>query len=193
MLDLSVVIISTSIKTAETLEVFFHNLGLPVVVKLQENENALNVIKNIKPGLVVVEGVPSFIDLAKIIKKNNIVPIILFSDQGSLGSMNQIKSKWGCAFLEKDSNEAKWRTAIKISRDTFIKRNELMAGYEKINSAQTTRQIVNQATLLLMKHWGSSEVQALYNIQILAYNQGLNIRNMAQKIILAHKIKEETA
>ncbi|ATW27083.1 ANTAR domain-containing response regulator [Candidatus Formimonas warabiya] len=193
MLGLNVIIVCTEIKTAETLEEIFHRLGCAVTGRILEDANALNIIKAIQPGLVVVEGIPAFMDLAKTIRKNNLVPIILFADKDCPKFIAQNRNKWGVAFLDKLADETKWKSAIKVTMDQFHKVMELDSRYQQVHSAHTTRKIVDQARQLLMENWQIGEVQALYTIQILAHNQGTPIREMAEKIISAHQSNQETA
>lgn len=193
MFGLRVAVVATDFNTTGVLEEILCRLGCVVESRIFEEPNALEVIKMTKPDLVVVEGSTNFLDLAKTIRKNNIAPIILFSDKEIPYDIAQIKGKWGYSFLDQPGDAAKWKTAIKVSMDKFMNREEITLGRKLINSAETTRTIVDQAKQMLMANWKIGESQALYTIQILAHNQGITIRQMAEKIISVHRFTEETA
>ncbi|GEM_PF-7037891 len=74
------------------------------------------------------------------------------------------------------------------------RRNQAIArDVERMNSSQTTRNIVNRAKEVLVKSSGISEMQALCRIQVLGYDKGVSIRDMAQEILRSGQYRDASA
>ena len=193
MPELRGVIVGTWVEGIRAVEELLTRLGWMVVGCCEEPSEALDLIRFCRPDLVVMEGVIPFLETAVTIKDEHLAPLILYNNKSNNHFSVLIKGKLLLNSPENPDDDGKWKAAIALSREKFLKRQEIFASREKINSIETTRQVVGKARKYLSENLGISEVQAFYFIQILSHNLGISLRKAAEKIIRVYQLKEETA
>jgi len=191
MVGLRVIIAGTNEKMVRLQEVL-QDLGCDVLAAASSPKEAEAVIDCLRPDLIIVEEIPLFLEVIEKVQKKDFMPLLVFSSVNN--PYNSIapeqQEATGKLFLERDNKE-KWKTAMKVTVDKFHKRQEMVKGKECMYSKETTRQLVDKAKKILARDLGIPDIQALYNLQVVAYNYGISLREMAERILLNHCLNNE--
>lgn len=193
MIGVQVTVICAEEQKLKRIEEKLRGLGCILAAGTVGAGNVLEVIKSGGADLVLVEGIPEFLELVKTVKEENLAPLLLLKNYQYLSFLGRIKESLGLHSVEEQETDAQWKTRIGVSIESFYRRQEIVWGEESINSEETTRSVVKKAKKVLAENLGVSETQALYTLQVLGHNRGVSLREISQKIIKCHQVNGESA
>lgn len=193
MIGVQVTVVCAEEQKLKRVEEKLRGLGCILAHGTAGTGNILEVVKASQSDLVLVEGIPQFLELVKTIKEQNLVPLLLLKNYQYLSFLGRVKESLGLHSVEEQETDAQWKTRIRVSIESFCQKKEIVGGEESIYSEETTRSVVKKAKEVLAKNLGVSETQALYTLQVLGYNRGVSLREISQKILKCHQVNGESA
>ncbi len=163
------------------------NGGYMVVGEASDGRNALQVIFNIQPDLVIMNSeLPGRdgLEVAKIIEEHRVAPVILMTEINRQDQLKEAMEHWMISYILKPVDEVNLFPAIEVCVATFKKICQLEEQNKKLKQNLETRKILERAKGLLIEFKGMTEQQAFKYIQKLSMDKCLPIQNIAKQIIM---------
>jgi response regulator NasT len=165
--------------------------GYLVVGDVGDGESAVNLTRELRPDLVVMDiRMPQLdgISAAEILTREDLAPVVLltaFSDQELI---DRAKQAGVIHYVTKPWKQSDLKPAIEVALSRF---QEYRAMSDKVNDLEdklATRKVVEQAKGILMQKQGLTEHEAFRRIQKLSMNNRKSMREVAEAILLTNEI-----
>ncbi len=169
------------------------NLGYLVVGEAGDGRSAINVARELKPDLVIMDiKMPDLdgIEAAKILTEERIAPIVLLSAYSQQDLVQRAREAGVTAYLVKPIRESDLPPAIEIALARYQEFLEVQKQVDDLSDALETRKLVDRAKGILMDRQGLSEAEAFRKIQKMSMNNRKPMKEVAWAIILAHQVGE---
>ncbi len=169
------------------------NLGYLVVGEVGDGRSAVNLARELRPDVVIMDiKMPDMdgIDAAKILTEERIAPVILLTAYSQKDLVERAKEAGVVGYMVKPFREADLVPAIEVALARF---KEFEALHKEVNDLQLaleTRKLVDRAKGILMDSQGLSESDAFRKIQKMSMNTRKPMKEVAEAIILAHQAGE---
>lgn len=169
------------------------NLGYLVVGEVGDGRSAVNLARELRPDVVIMDiKMPDMdgIDAAKILTEERIAPVILLTAYSQKDLVERAKEAGVVGYMVKPFREADLVPAIEVALARF---KEFEALHKEVNDLQLaleTRKLVDRAKGILMDSQGLSESDAFRKIQKMSMNTRKPMKEVAEAIILAHQADE---
>jgi AmiR/NasT family two-component response regulator len=169
------------------------NLGYLVVGEVGDGRSAVNLARELRPDVVIMDiKMPDMdgIDAAKILTEERIAPVILLTAYSQKDLVERAKEAGVVGYMVKPFREADLIPAIEVALARF---KEFEALHKEVNDLQLaleTRKLVDRAKGILMDTQGLSESDAFRKIQKMSMNTRKPMKEVAEAIILAHQAGE---
>jgi AmiR/NasT family two-component response regulator len=169
------------------------NLGYLVVGEVGDGRSAVNLARELRPDVVIMDiKMPDMdgIDAAKILTEERIAPVILLTAYSQKDLVERAKEVGVVGYMVKPFREADLVPAIEVALARF---KEFEALHKEVNDLQLaleTRKLVDRAKGILMDSQGLSESDAFRKIQKMSMNTRKPMKEVAEAIILAHQAGE---
>lgn len=168
------------------------NLGYLVVGEVGDGQSAVNVARELKPDVVIMDiKMPDLdgIEAAKILTQEKVAPVLLLTAYSQRDLIDRAKEAGVVGYLVKPFREQEIVPAIEIALERFKEFRELEKEVGNLRETLETRKIVDRAKGLLMDQQGLSEAEAFRKIQKMSMNTRKPMKEIAEAIILAHEAK----
>ena len=169
-------------------------LGYLVVGEVGDGRSAVNVAREVKPDVVIMDiKMPDMdgIEAAKILTEEQIAPVILLTAFGQKELVERAKEAGVVGYLVKPFREADLSPAIEIATSRFSEFRIMQQEVQDLQNALETRKLVDRAKGILMDTQGMSEADAFRKIQKMSMNTRKSMREVAEAIILAKQAGEQ--
>jgi response regulator NasT len=170
------------------------NLGYLVVGEAGDGRSAVNLARELRPDIVVMDiKMPDMdgIEAAEVLTAERIAPVLLLSAYSQQELVQRARQAGGAGYLVKPFRESDLAPAIEVVLARF---SEFRAMEREVNSLQDaleTRKLVERAKGILMDTQGLNESEAFRRIQKMSMNNRKPMRAVAEAIILAHQVSEQ--
>ena len=168
------------------------NLGYLVVGEVGDGQSAVNVARELKPDVVIMDiKMPDLdgIEAAKILTQEKVAPVLLLTAYSQRDLIDRAKEAGVVGYLVKPFREQEIVPAIEIALERFKEFRELEKEVGNLRETLETRKIVDRAKGLLMDQQGLSEAEAFRKIQKMSMNTRKPMKEIAEAIILAQEAK----
>ena len=165
--------------------------GYLVVGDVGDGESAINLTRELRPDLVVMDiRMPQLdgIAAAEILTRENLAPVVLltaFSDQELI---DRAKEAGVVHYVTKPWRQSDLKPAIEVALGRFQEYRALEGKVKDLEERLATRKVVEQAKGLLMQKQGLTEQEAFRRIQKLSMNNRKSMREVAEAILLTNEI-----
>jgi response regulator NasT len=167
------------------------NLGYLVVGDVGDGRSAVNLARELKPNLVIMDiRMPDMdgIDAAKILTEEGIAPVLLLSAYSQRDLVERAAEAGVSGYVIKPFDESNLLPAIEVVLARFREYEEISREAGRLEERLATRVAVDRAKGILMDHRGMTEQEAFRNIQRMSMNRRKSMREVAEAIILAHQM-----
>ncbi|MGQ9600891.1 MAG: ANTAR domain-containing response regulator [Anaerolineae bacterium] len=174
-----------------------NNLGYLVVGEVGDGRSAVNLARELKPDVVIMdikfEG-DEFdgIDAAQVLTEEKIAPVLLLSAYSQRDLVVRAKDAGVVGYLVKPFREADLVPAIEVALARFNEFQAMEKQAGDLREALETRKFVDRAKGILMDTQGLSEAEAFRRIQKMSMNTRKPMREVAEAIILAHQTQQQS-
>jgi two-component system, response regulator PdtaR len=165
--------------------------GYLVVGDVGDGESAVNLTRELRPDLVVMDiRMPQLdgISAAEILTREDLAPVVLltaFSDQELI---DRAKEAGVVHYVTKPWKQSDLKPAIEVALSRFQEFRTLTDKVKDLEDRLATRKVVEQAKGILMQKQGLTEQEAFRRIQKLSMNNRKSMREVAEAILLTNEI-----
>lgn len=166
-------------------------LGFEVVAAVSNGMDAVKLVSELKPDLVIMDvKMPEMdgIDAAKIISSKGPVPIILITGLSSDEMAMKAIESGVFAYLVKPVTKKQLEPAIKLALARYEEFKSLKVEVTDLKDAIETRKLVERAKGILMKRCNISEEDAFKLLQSHSQKENKKMREIADNIVTASKL-----
>jgi AmiR/NasT family two-component response regulator len=169
------------------------NLGYLVVGEVGDGRSAVNLARELRPDVVIMDiKMPDMdgIDAAKVLTEEHIAPVILLTAYNQRDLVERAKEAGVVGYMVKPFRESDLVPAIEVALARF---KEFEALHKEVNDLQValeTRKLVDRAKGILMDTQNLTEAEAFRKIQKMSMNTRKPMKEVAEAIILAHQAGE---
>ena len=168
------------------------NLSYLVVGEVGDGQSAVDVARELKPDVVIMDiKMPDLdgIEAAKILTQEKVAPVLLLTAYSQRDLIDRAKEAGVVGYLVKPFREQEIVPAIEIALERFKEFRELEKEVGNLRETLETRKVVDRAKGLLMDQQGLTEAEAFRKIQKMSMNTRKPMKEIAEAIILAHEAK----
>lgn len=169
------------------------NLGYLVVGEVGDGRSAVNLARELRPDVVIMDiKMPDMdgIDAAKTLTEERIAPVILLTAYSQKDLVERAKEAGVVGYMVKPFRESDLVPAIEVALARFKEFEALHKEVDDLQLALETRKLVDRAKGILMDTQGLSEAEAFRKIQKMSMNTRKPMKEVAEAIILAHQAGE---
>jgi len=171
------------------------SLGYLVVGEAGDGQTAISMARETKPDLVIMDiRMPNVdgIEAAQILTAEKIAPIILLTAYSQKELIDRAREAGVVGYLVKPFKETDLSPAIEVALARFNEFQLLHQEVDDLQTALTTRKVVDRAKGILMDNKGMTEAEAFRAIQTLSMNNRKPMKDVAEAIIMAHEAASGT-
>ncbi len=168
------------------------NLGYLVVGEVGDGLSAVNLARELKPDVVIMDiKMPDLdgIEAAQVLTQEKIAPVLLLTAYSQRDLVDRAKEAGVVYYLVKPFREQEIVPAIEIASARFQEFRELEKEVGDLRETLETRKLVDRAKGILMDQQGLSEAEAFRKIQKMSMNTRKPMKEIAEAIILAQEAK----
>ncbi len=169
------------------------NLGYLVVGEVGDGLSAVNLARELKPDVVIMDiKMPDLdgIEAAKVLTQEKIAPVLLLTAYSQRDLVDRAKEAGVVYYLVKPFREQEIVPAIEIATARFLEFRELEKEVGDLRETLETRKLVDRAKGILMDQQGLSEAEAFRKIQKMSMNTRKPMKEIAEAIVLAQEAKQ---
>ena len=166
------------------------NLGYLVIGEVGDGRSAVNLARELRPDLVIMDiKMPGMdgIDAAKILTEEKIAPVLLLTAYSQKELVSRARQAGVVGYLVKPFRESDLSPAIEVALARFAEFRSLESEVGDLQEALETRKFVERAKGILMDTQGLPEADAFRKIQKMSMNTRKPMKEVAEAIILAHE------
>lgn len=170
------------------------NLNYLVVGEVGDGRSAVNLARELKPDVVIMDiKMPDMdgIEAAKLMTQEKIAPVLLLTAYAQRDLVDRAKEAGVVGYLVKPFREQEIVPAIEIALARFGEFRELEKEVGDLNETLETRKVVDRAKGILMDSQGLTEQEAFRKIQKMSMNTRKPMKEIAQAIVLAQDAKSQ--
>ncbi|NLT42021.1 MAG: response regulator [Anaerolineae bacterium] len=171
------------------------NLGYLVVGEVADGTSAVNLARELRPGIVIMDiKMPDMdgIDAARILTQERIAPVVLLTAYSQSELIERAKDAGVVGYIVKPIRESDLAPAIEVALARFGELRALEREVGDLKDALETRKLVDRAKGILMDGQSLTESQAFRRIQTMSMNTRKSMKQVAEAIILAHEASRGT-
>lgn len=169
------------------------NLGYLVVGEASDGVSAVNMARELKPDLVIMDVMmPAMdgIEAARLLTAEKIAPVLLLTAYSQQDLVERAKEAGVVGYLVKPFRESNLAPAIEVTLARFEEFQALQKEVADLKETLETRKLVDRAKGILMTTQGLTEQEAFRRIQKMSMNTRRPMKEIAEAIILANEVKE---
>jgi response regulator NasT len=164
------------------------NLGYEVVGEAADGRTAVELARQLRPDLVVMDIKMPEIDgirAARILTEERVAPVLLVTAYSHRELVDEAKEAGVMAYVAKPFGEAQLVPAVEVALARFREFRALEKELGDTRQALETRKLVERAKGILMDRHGLREEEAFRRIQKLSMDTRKSMREVAEAILLA--------
>lgn len=168
------------------------NLGYLVIGDVGDGQSAVNLSRELKPDVVLMDiKMPDMdgIEAAKILTAEQIAPVVLLTAHSQKDLVERAKEAGVVGYLVKPFRETDLLPAIEVALSRFEEFRSVRQEVDDLQHALETRKAVERAKGILMDSQGMDEQEAFRRIQKMSMNTRKPMKEVAEAIILAHETR----
>jgi two-component system, response regulator PdtaR len=170
------------------------NLGYLVVGEAGDGQSAVNLARELRPELVIMDiKMPEMdgIQAAKVLTEERVAPVLLLTAYSDREFVEGALDAGVMGYVVKPFREAELVPAIELALGRFREFRALEKQLGDTREVLETRKAVERAKGVLMDTQGLRESEAFRKIQKLSMNNRKSMREVAEAILLAHQAQAE--
>jgi response regulator NasT len=185
-----VVIADSDLNFRRKIKDILRHMGYMVIGEAGDGKNALQVIFQVEPEIVILEEkIPGSegIDIAEIVGEHQVAPVVLTVEINPRG-VEELARKTGVyGILTKPLQETNILPVLETALANFERVTRLQKEASDLRRQLETRKLVEQAKGLLIEKEGISEQEAYKYLQKISMDKCLPMAKVARQVIFSLK------
>lgn len=173
------------------LKEMLQGLGYLVVGEAGDGESAVNLARELKPDVVIMDiKMPGTdgIQAAGILTEERIAPVLLLTAFSQTELIDRAKAAGVVGYIVKPFREGELVPAIEVAMARFSEFRQLEQEIGNLKETLETRKLIERAKGILMESQGLKEAEAFRRIQKLSMNSRKSMKEVAEAIVLAQQL-----
>jgi response regulator NasT len=169
------------------------SLGYEVVADVPDGAQAVQMARELKPDLVILDiKMPGMdgIEAARRLNDDRVAPVMLLTAYNQEDLIEAAANAGAMGYLVKPVNTAAITPAITMALARYRDLVDAEAEADELEEQLETRKLVDRAKGLLMDREGLREADAFRRIQKLSMNTRKSMKEIAQAIIITHEVSQ---
>jgi response regulator NasT len=166
-------------------------LGYQVVGEAGDGRQAINLARELKPDLVIMDiKMPEMdgISAAKALTEEKIAPVLLLTAYSQQELVSGAREAGVVGYIVKPFRQDELMPAIEVALSRFREFRELEKEMGDLKETLEARKVIERAKGVLMDQYGLKEADAFRRIQKLSMDTRKSMREIAEAILLAREI-----
>jgi response regulator NasT len=166
-------------------------LGYQVVGEAGDGRQAINLSRELKPDLVIMDiKMPEMdgIQAARILTEEKIAPVLLLTAYSQQELVSGAREAGVVGYIVKPFRQDELMPAIEVALSRFREFRELEKEMGDLKETLEARKVIERAKGVLMDQYGLKEADAFRRIQKLSMDTRKSMREIAEAILLAREI-----
>jgi response regulator NasT len=166
-------------------------LGYQVVGEAGDGRQAINLARELKPDLVIMDiKMPEMdgISAAKVLTEEKIAPVLLLTAYSQQELVAGAKEAGVVGYIVKPFRQDELLPAIEIALSRFKEFRELEKEMGDLKDTLEARKVIERAKGVLMDQYGLKEADAFRRIQKLSMDTRKSMKEIAEAILLAREL-----
>lgn len=167
------------------LKEMLEEFGYEVVAEARDGLEALNLIEQVKPDLVILDiKMPKMDGISVAGKIADKFPVIILTAYTEKHLIEKARDSGVMAYLSKPFREGDLSPGIELAVTQFLKTARLTDRVSRLKEQLEARKIVEKAKGLLMTKEGLTEAQAFRKLQKTSMDKNKSMKEVADAVIL---------
>jgi AmiR/NasT family two-component response regulator len=165
--------------------------GYLVVGDVGDGESAVNLTRELRPDLVVMDiRMPEMdgITAAEILTREKLAPVVLLTAFSDEELIERARNAGVVHYVTKPWRDRDLKPAIEIALSRFGEFREMEGRVKDLEDHLATRKVVEKAKGVLMQKHGITEQEAFRRIQKASMNNRKSMKDVAEAILLAEEL-----
>ena len=170
------------------------NLGYLVVGEVGDGQSAVNLARELKPDIVIMDiKMPDMdgIEAAAVLTQERIAPVLLLTAFSQKELVDRATEAGVAGYIVKPFRESDLGPSIEVALARFVEFRALEEEVGDLQEALETRKVVDRAKGILMDTQSLQEAEAFRKIQKMSMNTRRPMKEVAEAIILANQAGEQ--
>jgi AmiR/NasT family two-component response regulator len=166
------------------------NLGYQVVGEAGDGVAAVNLAREARPDLVIMDiKMPELdgISAARSLAEERVAPVLLLTAYSDREFIDRAVEAGVMGYLVKPFAEAELKPSIDVALARWREMRQIQQDLAQTKETLETRKLVERAKGVLMDTQNLKEAEAFRRIQRLSMNSRKSMREIAEAILLAHE------
>jgi two-component system, response regulator PdtaR len=166
-------------------------LGYQVVGEAGDGRQAINLARELKPDLVIMDiKMPEMdgIQAARVLTEEKIAPVLLLTAYSQQELVSGAREAGVVGYIVKPFRQDELMPAIEVALSRFREFRELEKEMGDLKETLEARKVIERAKGVLMDQYGLKEADAFRRIQKLSMDTRKSMREIADAILLAREI-----
>jgi two-component system, response regulator PdtaR len=166
-------------------------LGYQVVGEAGDGRQAINLARELKPDLVIMDiKMPEMdgIQAARVLTEEKIAPVLLLTAYSQQELVSGAREAGVVGYIVKPFRQDELMPAIEVALSRFREFRELEKEMGDLKDTLEARKVIERAKGVLMDQYGLKEADAFRRIQKLSMDTRKSMREIADAILLAREI-----
>jgi response regulator NasT len=167
-------------------------LGYQVVGEAGDGRQAINLARELKPDLVIMDiKMPEMdgITAARTLTEERIAPVLLLTAYSQQELVQGAREAGVVGYIVKPFRQDELMPAIEVALSRFREFRDLEREMGDLKETLEARKVVERAKGVLMDQYNMKEADAFRRIQKLSMDTRKSMREIAEAILLAQEIK----
>ena len=165
--------------------------GYLVVGEVGDGESAVNLTRELRPELVVMDiRMPEMdgITAAEILTREKLAPVVLLTAFSDEELIERARNAGVVHYVTKPWRSSDLKPAIEIALSRFGEFREMEGRVKDLEDHLATRKVVEKAKGVLMQKHDITEQEAFRRIQKASMNNRKSMKDVAEAILLAEEL-----
>lgn len=183
---LKLILVDDQPARAALLQCALQDNGCEVLACLASAEGLVARVAELEPDLVIIDLESPDRDTLEnmaVLHRDNPRPVVMFTESDDTGAMERAMQAGVSAYVVDGLDAARVRSIIDVAIARFREFQALRNQLAEVESELASRNIINQAKALLMKHKRMDEEAAYHAMRKMAMSRGQRLVDVARNVV----------
>jgi two-component system, response regulator PdtaR len=171
-------------------------LGYDVVGEASDGRTALELVRKLKPDLVILDiKMPTMdgIEAAQYVNDEGLAPVVLLTAYSEQSLIGRAKTAGVSGYLVKPFRESELMPVIELALARFDEIKGMESEVGALREKLEARKTIERAKGMLMEIHGLTEAEAFNRMRRTSMDSRKSMKEVAEAILLTHQVESRTS